>query len=141
MRLTRSAHSRLVHRPGHSTDRYNTRLDIPAGPARRSSRSVAAVRHNRPCDTVSGCCDATRGWHNARFVIIGIALLLVLPLAAGIVVVLPVLVVVVVPVLALLGVCLILAVAIIVVASLRMSGHRGKRLSGVGEPVRQLSTD
>jgi hypothetical protein len=41
---------------------------------------------------------------------------------------------VVVPVLALLGVCLILAVAIIVVASLRMSGHRGKRLSGVGEP-------
>jgi xanthine/uracil permease len=77
-------------------------------------------------------------WQHALFVIISIAMLaLLLVLSAmgavgvmGVVVVLAILVVVVVGVLALLAlsVALSLAVAVVVLASLRMSGHRGKLL-------------
>jgi hypothetical protein len=72
-------------------------------------------------------------WRYARFIVVSIALLALLRILAGacIVVILAVLlVVVVVGVLALLalGVALSLAVAIVVLASLRMSGHRWELL-------------
>ena len=77
-----------------------------------------------------------------RFIVVGIAVLIVLVAGTLVIVVLTVvLVILVVCVLALLALLALgVAVAIVVLAALRMSGHLAWQLEGDVEPAEQLST-
>lgn len=126
-------HNRPGRRLGRSTGRCNTRLGSPVGHhVRRNSfvdRRRVVGRHNKLCGKISKyTLEETVVAEDARFVVVSIAMLTLLMLAwlaASIIVVLAVLLVLVVGVLDVRLLALSLAVAIIILASLRMSGHLG----------------
>lgn len=139
---TRFDRSPLEHHPGRNIDRYSIRLAdihsvvrdrhnsrlVDIDPGRRGPEHGPADRHNRHCDFVSQRGDIWVCGENVRLIVVSVTgLVLVSGLATLrlmlIVVVLAILVVLVVRVLVLAS--LLVGIAVLVLSSLRMSGHLG----------------